>query len=78
MNRTISECSLDDVKEVNAQTKGLLENLFNFGTVSMHTASENSNFIMHFAPSPIDNASIIRNVIQDNKAKMKEHPPIKL
>ncbi|MDD5377323.1 MAG: hypothetical protein PHH16_04390 [Candidatus Gracilibacteria bacterium] len=72
LNRTISECSLDDVKEVNAQTKGLLENLLNFGTVSMHTASENSNFIMHFAPSPIDNASIIRNVIQDNKAKKKE------
>ncbi|MBP9812035.1 PH domain-containing protein [Candidatus Gracilibacteria bacterium] len=74
LNRTISECSLDDVKEVNAQTKGLLENLFNFGTVSMHTASENSNFVMHFAPSPIDNASIIRNVIQDNKAKKKEQP----
>lgn len=72
LNRTISECSLDDVKEVNAQTKGLLENLLNFGTVSMHTASENSNFVMRFAPSPIDNASIIRNVIQDNKAKKKE------
>lgn len=72
LNRTISECSLDDVKEVNAQTKGLFENLLNFGTVSMHTASENSNFTMHFAPSPIDNASIIRNVIQDNKAKKKE------
>ena len=72
LNRTISECSLDDVKEVNAQTKGLFENLLNFGTISMHTASENSNFVMHFAPSPIDNASIIRNVIQDNKAKRKE------
>ena len=72
LDRTISECSLDDVKEVNAQTKGLLENLLNFGTISMHTASENSNFVMHFAPSPIDNASIIRNVIQDNKAKKKE------
>ena len=35
----------------------------------MHTASENSNFIMRFAPDPIDNASIIRNVIQESKAK---------
>jgi len=69
LNRTISECSLDDIKEVNAQTKGLFENLFNYGTVSLHTASETSNFAMHFAPSPIDNASVIRNVIQDNKAK---------
>jgi len=40
----------------------------------MHTASENSNFTMHFAPSPIDNASIIRNVIQDNKAKKNTSP----
>lgn len=71
LNRTISECSLDDVKEVNAQTKGLFENLFNYGTVSLHTASETSNFAMHFAPSPIDNASVIRNVIQDNKAKKR-------
>ncbi|NCP76952.1 PH domain-containing protein [Candidatus Gracilibacteria bacterium] len=76
LNRTISECSLDDVKEVNAQTKGLLENLFNFGTVSLHTASENSNFVMHFAPAPIDNASIIRNVIQNNKANKIEQPTI--
>lgn len=74
LNRTISECSLDDIKEVNAQTRGLFENLLNFGTISMHTASENSNFIMHSAPSPIDNASIIRNVIQENKAKRKEQP----
>ncbi len=29
---------------------------------------------MRSAPSPIDNASIIRNVIQDNKAKKKEQP----
>lgn len=78
LNRTISECSLDDVKEVNAQTKGLLENLLNFGTVSLHTASENSNFTMHFAPSPIDNASIIRNVIQENKAKKREQEPTTL
>ncbi len=76
LNRTISECSLEDVKEVNAQTKWLLENLLNFGTISMHTASENSNFIMHFAPSPIDNASVIRNVIQDNKMKKKEQQQV--
>ncbi|MDD2891852.1 MAG: PH domain-containing protein [Candidatus Gracilibacteria bacterium] len=69
LNRTISECSLDDIKEVNAQTKGLLENLFNFGTVSIHTASDNSHFIMHFAPEPIDSASVIRNIIQENKTK---------
>lgn len=72
LNRNIAECALEDVKEVNANTKGLFENLFNYGTVSMHTASEKSNFIMHFAPSPMESASDLRNVIQDNKARRKE------
>ena len=78
LNRTISECALEDVKEVNAQTKGLLENIFNFGTVTMHTASEQSHFEMDFAPSPIDNASIIRNVIQEHKPKQQQQkaPPV--
>lgn len=75
LNRTISECALEDVKEVNAQTKGLLENIFNFGTVTMHTASEQSHFEMDFAPSPIDNASIIRNVIQEHKPKQQQKAP---
>ena len=74
LNRTISECALEDVKEVNAQTKGLLENIFNFGTITMHTASEQSHFEMDFASSPIDNASIIRNVIQEHKPKSQQQP----
>lgn len=72
LNRTISECSLEEIEEVNAQTKGLLANLLNFGTVTMHTASEKSDFTMEFAPDPLANASAILNVIQDNKAKRKE------
>lgn len=67
LNRTISECAITDVEEVNAQTKGLLANIFNFGSVTMHTASEKSDFTMDYAPEPLDNASIILNVIQDAK-----------
>ncbi len=67
LNRTISECAITDIEEVNAQTKGLLANIFNFGSVTMHTASEKSDFTMDYAPEPLDNASIILNVIQDAK-----------
>lgn len=67
LNRTISECAITDIEEVNAQTKGLLANIFNFGSVTMHTASEKSDFTMEYAPQPLDNASIILNVIQDAK-----------
>lgn len=69
LHRTVSECSLEDVQEVNAQTKGLLENLFHFGTVSLSTASKNSHFVIRFAPNPIESASNIRNIIQENKVK---------
>lgn len=71
LNRTISECGLDEIEEVNAQTRGLLANLLNFGIITMHTASEKSDFSMEFAPDPLNNAGIILNVIQDNKAKMR-------
>lgn len=67
LNRTISECAITDIEEVNAQTKGLMANIFNFGSVMMHTASEKSDFTMDYAPEPLDNASIILNVIQDAK-----------
>jgi len=67
LNRTISECAITDIEEVNAQTKGLMANIFNFGSVTMHTASEKSDFTMDYAPEPLDNASIILNVIQDAK-----------
>ena len=30
LNRTISECAITDIEEVNAHTKGLLANIFNF------------------------------------------------
>lgn len=72
LNRTISECSLDEIEEVNAQTKGLLANIFNFGTVTMHTASEKSDFTIDYAPEPLDNASLILNVIHENKKNKKE------
>jgi len=72
LNRTISECSLEEIEEVNAQTKGLLANLFNFGMITMHTASEKSDFTMDFAPDALANAGVILNVIQENKARRKE------
>lgn len=72
LHRAISECALADIKEVNAQTRGLLENLFDFGTLSLHTASASSQFVFRFTPSPITTASTIRNIIQENKGKEKE------
>lgn len=67
LNRAISECSLDRVQEVNAFSKGLLANLFNYGTVDIRTASEDSRFEMHVIPFPVERAREILNIVQEFK-----------
>lgn len=70
LNREVSECSLDRVQEVNAFAKGLLANLFNFGTVTIHTASEQSEFEMHTIAAPLEQARHIQNIVQENKTTL--------
>lgn len=72
LNRTVRECSLDQVQEVNGFARGLLENLLNYGTVTIRTASEVSEFNMAFAPEPLENARIILNIIQEYKGTHRE------
>ena len=67
LNRTVRECSLDQVQEVNGFAKGLLENLLNFGSVTIRTASDTSEFKMDIAPQPLEHARIILNLIQEYK-----------
>jgi uncharacterized membrane protein YdbT with pleckstrin-like domain len=71
LNRTVRECSIEKVQEVNGFTRWLLENLLNFGTVTIRTASETSEFKMELAPMPFDNMRFINNVIQEHRAKNK-------
>lgn len=56
LHRDFSECALERVQEVNAETKGLLSNIFNFGTLTIHTASDASDFIMHTTTDPLETA----------------------
>ena len=65
LSRTVSECSLDRVQEVNAHTAGIFQTIFGFWDVHIHTASETSNMVIRFAPDPIENARRINNVIQE-------------
>lgn len=65
LSRTVSECSLDRVQEVNAHTSWILQTIFGFGDVHIHTASETSNMIVNYAPDPIENARRINNIIHE-------------
>lgn len=65
LSRSVSECSLDRVQEVNAHTAGILQTIFGFGDVHIRTASETSNMVIRYAPDPIENARRINNVINE-------------
>lgn len=68
LTRSVSECSLDRVQEVNAHTAWLLQTIFGFGDVHIHTASESSNMVIRYAPNPIENARRINNVINEYRS----------
>ena len=68
LNRTVSECSLEDVQEVNGFTKWLLANLLNFWVITIHTASEKSEFTMEIVPDPLENSRNILNIIEECRA----------
>ncbi|MDD5212965.1 MAG: hypothetical protein PHG82_00850 [Candidatus Gracilibacteria bacterium] len=63
LNRTISECPIAQVQEVNAKTKGLLSNLLNYGTLLIQTAGNASNFEVEYAPDVINTSRKILNIV---------------
>ncbi len=65
LSRSVNECSLDRVQEVNAHTSGIFQSIFGFWDVHIHTASETSNMVIRYAPNPIENARRINNIIQE-------------
>lgn len=72
LNRTVRECSLEQVQEVNGFARGLLENILNYGCVTIRTASDISEFNMELAPEPLENARIILNIIQEYKGTHRD------
>ena len=63
LNRTISECPIAQVQEVNAKTKWLLSNLLNYWTLLIQTAWNSSNFEVEFAPDVINTSRQILNIV---------------
>jgi hypothetical protein len=69
LNRNVSECNLGQVQDVSSLTKGFFANILNYGTVSIQTAGNASNFLMDFCPRPLDNARSILNIVDNYRDK---------
>lgn len=51
-NRTVSELSMHNVEDVTALQRGILQTIFNYGTLTIETAGEQNNFIFVYCPNP--------------------------
>lgn len=65
LSRKVSECNLDRVQEVNAEISGIMQTIFGYGHIHIHTASEHSDMIVYFAPHPIESGRRINGIISE-------------
>ncbi len=63
LNRVVSECGLWQIQEVNSSTRGLLSNIFNYGTLTLQTSWRSSHFIMDYCPDVLSSARKVLNVV---------------
>ncbi len=77
LNRTVSECNLWQVQEVNSKTSWLIANLLNYWTLSIQTAWNKTTLKMDFSPDAMQWARKILNIVDDyrdwqNLAKLQK------
>lgn len=58
-NRSVAELLLNDVQDVEANPKGILETFFDFGTVIIQTSGAKPNFEFDQIPHPKETAAMI-------------------
>jgi signal transduction histidine kinase len=63
LNRAVWETTLDKVQEVSIETKWLLANLFDFGTLKIMTSWSSPSFDMTFSPHPMKSSRYINNLV---------------
>ncbi len=65
LDRTVSECNLWQIQEVNSKTSWLLANILNYGTLSIQTAWNKTTLKMEFCPNAIQAARKVLNIVDD-------------
>ncbi len=73
-NRKISRLSMSNVEDVNAEQKGILPTMFNYGTVTIQTAGQEDNFVFPFCPDPDRFADRVLEARQRYVQHYGEHP----
>jgi uncharacterized membrane protein YdbT with pleckstrin-like domain len=58
-NRKISQLSIADVQDVTVKQQGIFAHIFNYGTLTIETAGEQSNYTFTFTPEPYETAKAL-------------------
>lgn len=76
LNRTISECNLGQVQEVNSKTSGFLANILNYGTLSVQTAWNLTTLKMDYCPDSIQQARKVLNIVDEYRDIQWQKTPL--
>lgn len=52
LGRRVSQLSLESLEDITVEQHGLLQTMFNFGTLHAETAGEKSKFVFNYCPQP--------------------------
>ncbi len=66
-NRKISQLGLNDIQDVTVTQKGILANMFNYGTLVIETAGEQQNYTFSFIPDPYHHSRLIVGAHEENR-----------
>lgn len=59
LGRQVSELSMEHIEDVTVDQSGVLQHMFNFGTLKVETAGERSKFVFPYCPNPNQSARVI-------------------
>jgi membrane protein YdbS with pleckstrin-like domain len=65
INRKISQMSMRDVEDANAEQTGLLATAFGYGTLTVETAGERENFVFTMCPNPSQRSDQVLQARED-------------
>lgn len=72
--RRTSQLSMENLEDVTVDQHGILQTLFNFGTLKAETAGEHSKFYFTYCPNPNKYARLILE-IHENFIHQRRHQP---
>ena len=69
-NRKISQLSIADVQDVTVRQQGIFAHLFNYGTLTIESAGEQSNYSFTFTPEPYQ---VAKDLVGSHEADVAKH-----